>query len=287
MSIYYTTKTPVIGRYATLKITEFHPAGALLEGGNFGNILLPNRQVPEGIDVDDSLRVFIYRDSEDRIIATTQRPRVQLGQVANLEVIDVNETGAFLDWGLSKDLFLPFADQKNQAKVGQHVLIYVHLDNTERLAATTYLDRYLEDVGPDYSLGQKVSLVVANRTDIGQKVVVDHSFWGLIHIDNIRQSLKIGQRLEGYIRQPRSDGRLDISLEQPGYKKVGGLSEQILERLKSSDDGFLAIGDKSPAPLIEAEFKVSKRAYKMAVGKLYKDRIITIEPGGIRLIKQD
>ncbi len=280
---YYAIKNPKIGRYSTLSVKEFHPAGALLNGGKYGNILLPTKQLPENLEPGDTLRVFIYRDSEDRIIATTHRPKVQLNQVANLEVVDVNQTGAFLEWGLNKDLFLPYSNQGNPVVVGQKILIYVYLDNEERLTATTLLDRHLKDYSDEYKLGQKVSLVVGNRSDLGQKVIVDHQFWGLIHHDNMRQPLKIGQRLDGYIRQLRSDKRLDISLVQPGYKKVGGLSDQVLERLKNSG-GFLAIGDKSPASLIEAEFGVSKRVYKMAIGKLYKNRVITIEPDGIRLI---
>ncbi len=280
---YYTMKTPKMGRYAQLNVVDFHPAGALLEGGKLGRILLPSRQVPSDIEINDSIRVFIYRDSEDRVIATTQRPKVQLNQVANLKVLDVNSTGAFLDWGLSKDLFLPYSNQSNKVVAGQHILIYVYLDNEDRLTATTLLDRHLKDFSSDYKLGEKVRLTIANRSDLGQKVIVDHQYWGLIHKDNMRQSLKIGQRIDGYIRQLRDDKRLDISLEQPGYKKVGGLSDQILERLQNAG-GYIALADKSPAELIEAEFGVSKRVYKMAIGKLYKNRIITIESDGIRLI---
>ncbi|WP_299772714.1 S1-like domain-containing RNA-binding protein [uncultured Pseudoteredinibacter sp.] len=276
-------KTPKMGRYAQLNVVDFHPAGALLEGGKLGRILLPSRQVPSDIEINDSIRVFIYRDSEDRVIATTQRPKVQLNQVANLKVLDVNSTGAFLDWGLSKDLFLPYSNQSNKVVAGQHILIYVYLDNEDRLTATTLLDRHLKDFSSDYKLGEKVRLTIANRSDLGQKVIVDHQYWGLIHKDNMRQSLKIGQRIDGYIRQLRDDKRLDISLEQPGYKKVGGLSDQILERLQNAG-GYIALADKSPAELIEAEFGVSKRVYKMAIGKLYKNRIITIESDGIRLI---
>ncbi len=282
---YYTMKTPKMGRYAHLNVVDFHPAGALLDGGKLGNILLPGRQVPKDIEINDSIRVFIYRDSEDRVIATTQRPKVQLHQVANLKVLDVNSTGAFLDWGLSKDLFLPYSNQSNKVVAGQHILIYVYLDNEDRLTATTLLDRHIKDFSSDYKLGEKVRLTIANRSELGQKVIVDHQYWGLIHKDNIRQPLKIGQRVDGYIRQLRDDKRLDISLEQPGYKKVGGLSDQILERLQSAG-GYIALADKSPADLIEAEFGVSKRVYKMAIGKLYKNRIITIESDGIRLIER-
>ncbi|WP_299973348.1 S1-like domain-containing RNA-binding protein [uncultured Pseudoteredinibacter sp.] len=278
-------KTPKMGRYAHLNVVDFHPAGALLDGGKLGNILLPGRQVPKDIEINDSIRVFIYRDSEDRVIATTQRPKVQLHQVANLKVLDVNSTGAFLDWGLSKDLFLPYSNQSNKVVAGQHILIYVYLDNEDRLTATTLLDRHIKDFSSDYKLGEKVRLTIANRSELGQKVIVDHQYWGLIHKDNIRQPLKIGQRVDGYIRQLRDDKRLDISLEQPGYKKVGGLSDQILERLQSAG-GYIALADKSPADLIEAEFGVSKRVYKMAIGKLYKNRIITIESDGIRLIER-
>lgn len=284
------SNTPAIGEYSELIISEEHSAGLLLDGGTLGNILLPNNQVRDEFQLGERLRVFIYLDSEDRVIATCQRPRVQVGQVANLEVIDINDTGAFLDWGLSKDLFLPYSEQKQPLKVGQYCVVYVSLDNTQRIVASTHLSHHIKDaISPDnhkYKAGSKARLLIAGRTDLGYKAVVDHKYWGIISNDIIREPLRIGQRYDGYIRRVREDLRLDLSIEPIGYKKVDGLSEQILARLNEGD-GFLAIGDKSPAGLIEKHFSVSKRAYKMAIGKLYKDRIITIETDGIRLLKDN
>lgn len=277
--------TPEVGQYATLEVLEFHQAGLLLEGGDFGNILLPNKQVPDDVEVGDSLKVFIYLDSEDRIIATMQRPRATVGQVANLQVVDVNETGAFLDWGLAKDLFLPFSEQKQRLEPDQFCIVYVHLDNTGRIAATTRLNRFITDFSADYTVGEKVKLLIASRTEMGYKAVINDQHWGLIHNESIRQAIRVGQRIEGYIRKVRDDEKLDLSLEPIGYKKVDNLTSKILTKLKDNN-GFLAVGDKSPAELIEMHFGVSKRVYKMAIGKLYKERIITIESKGIRLLKK-
>ena len=276
---------PEIGRYATLPVVEHHPAGCYLDGGDLGDILLPNKQVPENTEIGDKLKVFIYLDSEDRIIATMQRPRVLIRQAANLQVVDVNDTGAFLDWGLAKDLFLPFSEQKQRLEIDQHCIVYVHMDNTGRLAATTRLNRFIKDESEGLKVGDKVKLLIAGRTQMGYKAIVNDEYWGLIHNESIRQAIRIGQRVEGYVRKVRDDKKLDLSLEPIGYKKVDPLKAKILKKLKESN-GFLAVGDKSPADLIEMHFGVSKRVYKMAIGKLYKERIIAIESNGIRLLKK-
>lgn len=262
--------------------------GALLIAGEFGNILLPNKQVPDNCKVGDIVKVFIYLDSEDRVIATCQRPRATVGQVANLEVADVNEMGAFLDWGLVKDLFLPFAEQKTRLEAGQNCIVYVYMDNTDRIIATTRLNRFIKDevavIYDHYNPGDKVRILIAARTELGYKAVVDNKYWGLIHHTDIRQPIRVGQKVDAYIRKQRDDKRLDLSLQPIGYQKVGGLSEQIMQKVEEGN-GFLALSDKSPAELIEMHFGVSKRAFKMAIGKLYKERKIVIESKGIRAIK--
>lgn len=281
------TETPLVGKYAMLEVGELLPMGALLIAGDFGNILLPNKQVPDNCQVGDVVRVFIYLDSEDRVIATCQRPRATVGQVANLEVADVNEMGAFLDWGLVKDLFLPFAEQKTRLEVGQRVIVYVYMDNTDRIIATTRLNRFIKDevatIYDNYNPGDKVRILIAARTELGYKAVVDNKYWGLIHHSDIRQAIRVGQKVDAYIRKQRDDKRLDLSLQPIGYQKVGGLAEQIMAKVEAGN-GFLALSDKSPAELIEMHFGVSKRAFKMAIGKLYKDRKIVIESKGIRAI---
>ena len=277
------TQSPEPGQYATLTIIENHPAGVMLDGGDQGKILLPKKQVPEGSRPGDALKVFIYLDSEDRIIATTQRPRARTGQVARLEVKDVNDFGAFLDWGLAKDLFLPFSEQSHRVEVGEHCVVYVYTDNTGRIVSTTRLNRFISDFSEEYQTGEQVRLIITGRTDLGYKAVINDRHWGLIHHDRIRQAIRPGQRMDGYICRVREDKKIDLMLEPAGYKKVDNLSDRILKKLKESN-GFLAIGDKSPAELIEMHFGVSKRVYKMAIGKLYKQRIIAIESNGIRLL---
>ncbi len=282
-----TTTTPLVGKYANLEIGELLPMGALLVAGEMGNILLPNKQVPDNSQVGDVVKVFIYLDSEDRVIATCQRPRATVGQVANLRVADVNEMGAFLDWGLVKDLFLPFAEQKKRLEVDQQCIVYVYMDNTDRIIATTRLNRFIKDevavIYDNYNPGDKVRILIAATTDLGYKAIVDNKYWGLIHHSDVRQAIRVGQKVDAYVRKQRDDKRLDLSLQPIGYQKVGGLSEQIMQKVEEGN-GFLALSDKSPAELIEMHFGVSKRAFKMAIGKLYKDRKIVIESKGIRAI---
>lgn len=284
----HATTTPLVGKYAHLEIGEILPMGALLIAGDMGNILLPNKQVPEHSQVGDVIKVFIYLDSEDRVIATCQRPRATVGQVANLRVADVNDMGAFLDWGLVKDLFLPFSEQKKRLEVDQHCIVYVYMDNTDRIIATTRLNRFIKDevatIYDHYNPGDKVRILIAATTDLGYKAIVDNKYWGLIHHSDVRQAIRVGQKVDAYVRKQRDDKRLDLSLQPIGYQKVGGLSEQIMQKVEDGN-GFLALSDKSPAELIEMHFGVSKRAFKMAIGKLYKDRKIVIESKGIRAIK--
>ncbi|OUS41604.1 hypothetical protein A9R00_00120 [Oleispira antarctica] len=282
-----TTDTPLVGKYANLEIGELLPMGALLIAGEMGNILLPNKQVPDKSQVGDVVKVFIYLDSEDRVIATCQRPRATVGQAANLRVADVNEMGAFLDWGLVKDLFLPFAEQKKRLEVDQECIVYLYMDNTDRIIATTRLNRFIKDevavIYDNYNPGDKVRILIAATTELGYKAIVDNKYWGLIHHSDVRQAIRVGQKVDAYVRKQRDDKRLDLSLQPIGYQKVGGLSEQIMQKVEEGN-GFLALSDKSPAELIEMHFGVSKRAFKMAIGKLYKDRKIVIESKGIRAI---
>lgn len=279
-----------LGRYNTLKVQELAPHGAYLDDEDGGQILLPTRQVPEGTEIGDDIKVFVYLDSEDRWIATCQRPRVQLHQVASLEVVDVNRTGAFLDWGLAKDLFVPFAEQKQRMEQGKSYLVYVLLDNTGRLIGSTRLNRYIHDEAksnwpgaPDpYKVGDQARILISHRTELGYKAVVDDEFWGVIHHDDIRKAIRPGQKLEGYIKRVRDDHRLDLALEPIGHAKISPLAGRILKKLQDGD-GTLGLSDKSPADLIELHFGVSKRVFKMAIGQLFKERKIVIEADHIRL----
>lgn len=273
----------VIGRKNRLAIKRLDEVGARLEGGRFGDILLPQRYLSANLRPGDELDVFVYRDSEDRIIATTETPKAQVGECAWLKVVSVSNVGAFLDWGLPKDLLVPFAEQPAQRmQVGRHYLVRLFVDNTHRIAASTKLDRFLLDEAEGLEQGQQVSLLIADRTDLGVKAVVNHRFWGLLYHDSLFKPVRKGDSVDGFIKRIREDGRIELSLEQPGYDKVGGVAEEILKRLRDSG-GSLPLSDKSPPDVIAAEFQVSKGVFKQAIGALYKKRLIHIEKGGIRL----
>jgi len=284
------------GQFYTLTASDMQAQGLYLKDDDGDRVLLPKRQVPEGIEMGDELNVFIYLDSDDRLIATTERPKAQLHQVASLMVKDVNRTGAFLDWGLPKDLFVPFGEQKQRLEEGKNCVVYVTEDNTGRLIGTTRLNRFIKDEArsdwpgaPDpLAQGDKGSLLIAQRTDIGYKAVVNNEFWGVLHESQIHKAIRVGQKMDGYVRRIRDDHRIDLSLEPIGHGRADPLAKKILKKLNDSG-GQLGISDHSPADLIELHFGVSKRAFKMAIGKLFKERKIVIEADGIRLAegKQD
>ncbi|MCD8520867.1 MAG: S1-like domain-containing RNA-binding protein [Saccharospirillaceae bacterium] len=279
-----------LGLYNTLTVLDEQPHGLYLDDNEGGKILLPRKQIPAGTRIGDSLRVFVYLDSDDRPIATCLRPKAQLHQVAWLEAVDVNTTGAFLDWGLAKDVFVPFAEQTHRMEAGKSYAVYLYLDNTNRIVASARLNRFIKDEvkanwpGAPIPLanGDKVRLLIAQRTDIGYKAVVNDTYWGLLHNDDIRKAIRIGQRVEGYIKRLRDDHKLDLMLEPVGHIKADPLAKKILQKMEDNH-GRLGLSDHSPAELIELQFGVSKRTFKMAIGKLYKERKIIIEDNGIRL----
>lgn len=273
-----------IGQFNRLIVLETPGHGAILDGGDAGRLLLPLSQCPEGLAPGDELDVFIFLDAQGDPVATTRRPRAQLGEVAWLEVVSVSEVGAFVDWGLSKDLFIPFAEQQHPLAEGRHTLVKIYLDNQGRLAGSTRIDHWIKDETVGLKQGEKVSLIVADRTELGFKAIINHEFWGLLYSNELYQKVRKGQRVDGYIKRLREDGKVDLSLSQPGFSKdkIGGVSADILAALKASD-GFLEISDKSPPRDIYATFQVSKKVFKQAVGALYKQRLISLEPGGIRL----
>ncbi len=276
-----------IGRYNLLEVIKFEPQGAYLQGGWLGEILLPKRYVPEDCEVGDPLNVFVYLDSKDRFIATSQKPRAQVGEVAFLEVKDVNHIGAFLDWGLAKDLLVPFNQQQTSMEVGQSYLVYVYSDDeTHRIAASSKLNKYITRLTKDYKQGQKVSLVISDTTDLGYSAVIDNQYWGLLFFSDVVRPLKVGQKLNGFIKQLRSDGKVDLSLHAPGFSKIENLAEKIMARLDKSE-GFLPLSDKSDPESIYEAFSISKKAFKTAIGTLYKQRKIRIEKDGIYLTSED
>lgn len=272
-----------LGHFNRLQVNKIAEHGVYLDAAWMGNVLLPNRYVPEGCREGDKLGVFIYLDSEDRFIATTQRPKAQVGEVASLKVQEVNKVGAFLDWGLPKDLLVPFNQQQKTMEVGRSYVVYVYVDEeTNRIAASSKLNKFIEKNPEGYTQGQAVDLVITEKTDLGYAAVIDHQYWGLLFYSDVVKPLKAGQRIKGYIKRIRPDGKVDLSLQAPGFAKVEDLSVRVLREL-NEQGGFLALSDKSPPELIYERFGVSKKAFKMTIGNLYKKRMITLEDGGIRL----
>jgi predicted RNA-binding protein (virulence factor B family) len=249
-------------------------------------IFLPRVEVNEATHVGDKIDVFLYVDSEDRIAATTKTPLACVGEFAWLKIVDVSSVGAFLDWGLPKDLFLPYAEQKFTPEVGRRVLVRVYLDNSNRLAASTRIDTFLEEDGSQFTVGQEVSLLIADSTELGYKAIVNNSHWGVLYNSELFQSVRKGQKITGYIRKVRDDKKLDLSLSRIGFGQVEELTEKIVATLKQNE-GFIMITDKSPPETIYALFKVSKKVYKKAIGVLYKQKKIDIEKTGIRWLDKD
>ncbi|SDO24107.1 CvfB family protein [Pseudomonas jinjuensis] len=275
----------VIGRFNSLQVVKHTDFGLYLDGGPHGEILLPKRYVPkdEPTEEGDWLNVFVYLDSEDRVIATTQKPRVQVGGFASLKVVEVNRVGLFLDWGLPKDLLLPHSEEKRPLQVGDYCVVYVYLDErTRRITATARLDRYLDNTPANYRSGEEVDLLVVERTDLGFKAIIDGKHWGLIHKNEMFKFLRGGMREKGYIKEVRADGKISLSLQPVGQAARDDLSEKILAELRAAG-GSLAISDKSPPEQISQQFGVSKGNFKKAIGGLYKQGLITILDDRIEL----
>ena len=273
----------VLGKYNQLEVVKQVDFGVYLNGGDDGEILLPSRYVPEGCKPGDMLNVFIYLDNEERLIATTLQPKVQVGEFACLEVAWVNEYGAFLDWGLMKDLFVPFREQKQKMQKGYRYVVHAHVDeDSYRIMASAKVERYLSKEMPPYQPGEEVEVMVWQRTDLGYKVIVDNQFSGLVYQREIFKALEPGMKMSAYIRQVREDGKIDLTLQKDGLQKVGDFAEVLLQYIKDHD-GYTPLNDKSAAEDIYDAFEVSKKTFKKAVGDLYKKRLIVLVEDGIRL----
>lgn len=273
-----------IGKYNILKIVKDLDFGVYLDGGDDLEILLPARYVPRNVKPGDEVEVFIYHDNEGRIIATTAKPLAIVGEFQWMECKSVNDMGAFLEWGLMKDLLVPFREQKMPMREGKWYLVYVHLDHvTKRIVASARVDKFLDNVPSVYEFNQEVDLLVADETEIGYKVIINNLHWGLVYHNEIYRRLERGEHLKGYIKEVREDEKIDVSLTRLGYEKVEGIAGIILDALKVQN-GFLPVHDKSPAEEIYSLFGCSKKSFKQAIGALYKKKLISIEPTGIRLI---
>lgn len=276
-----------LGRYNTLTVVKIVDFGVYLDGGERGEILMPKEYVPANCSPDDEVRAFIYFDSEDRIVATTEVPAVQVGEFGYLKVVAVNRIGAFLDWGLRKDLLVPFREQRDPMVEGKSYLVYAYVDKaSDRIVASTKIDKYLDQVFPDYIPGQEVDLLIARKTDLGYAVIVNNLHWGLIYDNEVFQPLKIGRKLKGYIKTVREDEKIDVSLQPLGFAKIEGLAGLILEKLKDYG-GILDLSDKSDPEEIYRVFGCSKKNFKKALGTLMKQGLIEIGDTEVRLMPED
>ena len=273
-----------LGEYNLLEVVKEVDFGVYLDGSEDGEILLPTRYVPQGCKPGDVLNVFIYLDMDERLIATTLQPYVKVGEFACLEVAWVNQYGAFLDWGLMKDLFVPFREQKMKMLKGNSYVVYVHLDeDSYRIVASAKVEKYLSKDMPEYNAGDEVEILVWQKTDLGYKVIVDNKFGGMIFKNEIFTDVRIGMKMPAYIKQVRPDGKIDLELQKGGVKKVEDFADTLLEYIRSNG-GSTPLNDKIEADVIYNTFGVSKKTFKKAVGDLYKKRLIVLEgEQGIRL----
>lgn len=276
-----------LGDYNLMKVVKKVDFGMYLDGGDEGEVLLPLRYVPEGCKVGDELNVFIYLDNEERLVATTLTPLAKVGDFAFLNVAWVNEYGAFLNWGLMKDLFCPFREQKMKMETGKGYIVHVHLDSESyRIVASAKIERYFSNEQPEYRQGDEVSLLVWQKTDLGFKVIIDNKYPGLVYKDQIFKDIHTGDRMKGYIGTIRPDGKIDVTLQPTGRKMTTEFSEVLLQYMKEHD-GVCRLTDKSPAEDIYKTFQVSKKNYKKAVGDLYKRRLISLFDDCIALTQDE
>lgn len=272
-----------LGKFNTLKVVKEVDFGMYLDGGEEGEILLPSRYVPEGCRPGEELAVFVYLDNEERLVATTLTPLVQVGQFACLEVAWVNQYGAFLHWGLMKDLFVPFREQKMKMQVGKRYVVHAHLDDESfRIVASAKVDRYLSKEKAPYEPGREVDILVWQKTDLGFKAIIENRYGGLLYESELFQPLQTGMRLKAYVKQVREDGKIDLTLQKPGHGKVEDFSARLLDYIREQG-GRTALQDKTPAEEIYEIFGVSKKTFKKAVGDLYKKHLILLHADGIEL----
>ena len=274
-----------IGRFHNLPVIKTVDFGAYLDAGEDIEILLPRKDIPETCEVGDKIEVFVYHDSDERLIATTQKPLAVVSQIAFLMVKSVTKVGAFLDWGLPRDLFVPFREQQQKMVAGQTYAVYVYIDEkSNRIAASSRIDGFLKDQSPEFEEAQEVELIIVDSTPLGYKAIIDNRWIGILYHSEIFQELEMGLKIRGFIKKIREDNKIDLSLHGPGYRKVDNIASEILEQLKNFQDN-IDISDKSSPELIYQLFGVSKKVFKRAIGLLYKQHLVTIEDGCISVRK--
>ena len=272
-----------IGKRYSLEVVKQVNFGVYLNAQELGQVLLPTKFLPKNCQVGDMVDVFLYLDSEDIVIATTQKSLAQVGEFAYLKVIATGPFGAFLDWGLDKDLLLPFGEQHKPAEEGRSYLVYVHANHAdERIMASSKLDKFVDKTPAPYVDGEKVDLIIAGTTDLGYKAIINNKHWGVIYTNEVFQKLKFGQKVSGFIKSMRSDDKIDLVLQQDNKESLDKNARLIINKLRSAN-GFLPLHDKTDADVIYDQLAMSKKAFKKSIGGLFKAGEITISTDGIRL----
>lgn len=273
-----------IGQYNTLEVVKTVEFGVFLDGGeDFGNILLPKACVPSGTELGDKIEAFIYFDSNDEIIATTKQPLAVVGDFALLRVVGICGIGAFVDWGLEKDLLVPFSEQRRRLEEGQDIMVRVYTDKASgRIVGSTKFNRFLDKTPANYKVGQEVQVMIAESSELGFKAIIEEQHWGLLFRTESFGKLFPGKKLKAYIKEIRPDGKINLSLQKAGRAKVDDLADKVLTTL-ARKGGFLPLSDKSSPEEIFKEFRTSKATFKKTIGGLYKQGMIVIERDGIRL----
>ncbi|HCE2342461.1 TPA: GntR family transcriptional regulator [Vibrio parahaemolyticus] len=273
-----------IGQINSLEVIKKADFGVFLDGDDYGSVLLPNKHVLEGTELGDHIEVFLYFDSESQLAATIDKPIAQVGEWGLMKIEGINQTGAFVNWGIKeKDLLIPFSEQRARFTAGQNILVYVYTDKASgRIVGTTKFNKWLDKTPANYEVNEEVDLIIAERSQLGYKAIVNGKHWGMIFPSDVFGKLFIGKKLKGYIKQVREDGKIDLSLQKVGVAKMDDLSSKIIDLLEKKG-GFLPLNDKSSPEAIFDAFRTSKGTYKKTIGGLYKQGKIVIEKDGIRL----
>ncbi|WP_321282761.1 S1-like domain-containing RNA-binding protein [uncultured Vibrio sp.] len=273
-----------IGQINSLEVIKKADFGVFLDGDDYGSVLLPSKHVPEGTEIGDKIDVFLYFDSESQLAATIETPIAQVGEWGLMKIEGVNKTGAFVNWGIKeKDLLIPFSEQRTRFSAGQTILVYVYTDKASgRIVGTTKFNKWLDKTPANYEVNEQVDLIIAERSQLGFKAIVNGKHWGMIFPSDVFGKLYIGKKLKGFIKQIREDGKIDLALQKVGVAKMDDLSSKIIDLLEKKG-GFLPLNDKSSPEAIFEAFRTSKGTYKKTIGGLYKQGKIVIEKDGIRL----
>ncbi|MCR9538515.1 CvfB family protein [Vibrio alginolyticus] len=273
-----------IGQINSLEVIKKADFGVFLDGDDYGSVLLPCKYVPEGTEIGEHVDVFLYFDSESQLAATIERPIAQVGEWGLMKIEGVNATGAFVNWGIKeKDLLIPFSEQRTRFSAGQTILVYVYTDKASgRIVGTTKFNKWLDKTPANYEVNEQVDLIIAERSQLGYKAIVNGKHWGMIFPSDVFGKLYIGKKLKGFIKHIREDGKIDLALQKVGVAKMDDLSSKILDLLEKKG-GFLPLNDKSSPEAIFDAFRTSKGTYKKTIGGLYKQGKIVIEKDGIRL----